>query len=843
MHSTSFYCSNIDDFRQQTSGLDTPSLIQIYGHIPIAEAQVWADELSNSFANACRIGMASERHLCNGKICRTGVTVIFSYFQQSLIQHHGAPYLAAQAKQSGQQLLTPFVANDRLRIADSAMIVLLETEHTICDDFFDVTQEYNLSIAGGRAGYSDHKNSWVLYQDKVHQEYSVCVAIGNNDKPQLRDAFVDSVTIGRRMLVTSSEGNRLNTIDNLPALQIYKKYLANGGDISSEVIKRFALKSFENGIEINAIPLECYSDQSIQMSDQLRQGSYVKFIYFHPAQSLHKVIPHIKQLNDTSPESILVFNCLGREQFELENPQDKLALLNQVSPISGPYCFGEFFTNEYGTQVLQYALTYVALAEQCSSNNRLPKTLQLPSESLSLTPLFNLLNNSFRDMDQEADQLPLGYENKAKSDWLHDLQTGLLNRFSLLRQLHGPDKVAHLAVIRIRNFRLINEQYGYSAADNLLVQMANYLDGFLTTNSIGIEFTCYRLSANEVAISINSNIAPRKVVRLFRDICEDIESQEFQASNRVEDLLVVSLSVGIASTFGQKGESICKHKHLLIKASEARRYGQINNHSIYWNGDLPPKDNLDQNLGWIKTVRQALELKQVVPYFQPCYDSQTGKEIGAEALMRVCIDDKVITPFHFLDLIKQTQLYPKITQAILAHCEQILQSYPNARIAINLSVLDFKHYATMRVLRKFFRYNQVKDRLTLEITETESIQDYEWISPILQEFRDAGALLAIDDFGAGYSNLEKLIALQPDILKLDGSIIKTIDQDEKLHKLVHNINNLAHSLGIKTQAEFVHNKAVMDILVDMKVDYLQGYYLSEPISAQDWRQSLSTQSN
>ena len=137
-------------------------------------------------------------------------------------------------------------------------------------------------------------------------------------------------------------------------------------------------------------------------------------------------------------------------------------------------------------------------------------------------------------------------------------------------------------------------------------------------------------------------------------------------------------------------------------------------------------------------------------------------------------------------------------------------------------------------MRHFFRDEQFKGRVTLEITESESIQDYDWISPLITEFRQAGALLAIDDFGAGYSNLEKLIALDPDILKLDGCIIKTIDTDEKLQKLVKHINNLAHSLGIKTQAEFVHNEAVYTKLVEMGVDYLQGYHLSKPIDEATW---------
>jgi EAL domain-containing protein (putative c-di-GMP-specific phosphodiesterase class I) len=290
----------------------------------------------------------------------------------------------------------------------------------------------------------------------------------------------------------------------------------------------------------------------------------------------------------------------------------------------------------------------------------------------------------------------------------------------------------------------------------------------------------------------------------------------------------------MASAFDQKGLPLCEQSHLLIKASESRRFAQINNQPIFWSGNLPTSVTTEENLDWIFQIRKALENDDVLAYFQPYYDSETGAEVGAEALLRARIGGKIVSPALFLDLIKQTQLYAKITLSMLAKCERILNTYPHVRVALNLSVLDFKHYATLKALREFFKRNQVNGRLTLEITESESIQDYEWISPIINEFREAGALLAIDDFGAGYSNLEKLIALNPDILKLDGCIIKTIDTDEKLRKLVQHINNLAHSLGIKTQAEFVHNEAVKQQLMALKVDYLQGFHLSEPLSESEW---------
>lgn len=833
MHSICIHCSSVDSLIEEIAHLAPPALVQMYGTLTISQAQAWADQLSQAFPDACRIGMASERHICNGSIKHSGVTLIFSYLDSSQLVHHISPYLPQQASQSGEALFAPFIELEGSQYA-SAYLVLLDTTHDIRDDFFDVSRDYHLSISGGRAGYSDHENSWLLYQDNLYQEHALCVGIVNPRITLHRDAYVDNITIGRRMLVTSSEGNVLKQIDHLPTQQIYQRYLSNGEHISLSLLNRFALKTVNNGIEINAVPMDWADNGALLMSEPLPEGAHVQFLYFHPEQALHSAVPKIQRLNETAPESIFIFNCMGRNDYKGEEATNKLALLNQIQPVHGTYCFGEFFSTQYGARCLQHALTYITLNELEEPLHPSKNVIRLPDSSDSLVPMFNLINNTFQDIDQERKSLGMLTEEQLQQDWLYDLQTGLLNRFSLIRNLTNHDDTEHLAVIRIRNFRLINQQYGYSAADNLLAQLAQYLKYFLGINSVGVNFTCYRLSANEVAVAINSAISSRRVIRLFRSIAEDIENQEFLASEKVEHLLSLSLSVGLASKLDFDGQSICSSDHLLIKASEARRYAQLNSQPIFWSGDLPSSISREENLDWIQKIRKAFDHNGIFAHFQPYYDSKTGKQVGAEALLRARIDGEIVSPFMFLELIKQTQLYPKITRTMLAQCQRILATHPKAHIALNLSVLDFKHQDTLRALRHFFRSNDVRGRITLEITESESIQDYDWISPLISEFRQAGALLAIDDFGAGYSNLEKLIALDPDILKLDGCIIKTIETDEKLQKLVRHINNLAHSLGIKTQAEFVHNEAVLQMLVDMEVDYLQGFHLSKPLDEDTW---------
>jgi len=119
--------------------------------------------------------------------------------------------------------------------------------------------------------------------------------------------------------------------------------------------------------------------------------------------------------------------------------------------------------------------------------------------------------------------------------------------------------------------------------------------------------------------------------------------------------------------------------------------------------------------------------------------------------------------------------------------------------------------------------------ITFEILESESITDYEKVISFINIVRKLGSKIAIDDFGSGYSNFSYLLRLKPDYIKIDGSLVKNIHKDKNSYLITKTINDFAHSLGMKTVAEFVHCEEVFKLLQDMGVDEYQGFYFSEPL--------------
>ena len=150
--------------------------------------------------------------------------------------------------------------------------------------------------------------------------------------------------------------------------------------------------------------------------------------------------------------------------------------------------------------------------------------------------------------------------------------------------------------------------------------------------------------------------------------------------------------------------------------------------------------------------------------------------------------------------------------------------------SINLSYEDIYNKTLINIIKENLeRFKKIGSRLIIEILETESIEDLEIMQKFVAEVRKYGVRIAIDDFGTGHSNFSNIIAIEPDYIKIDGSFIKNIHNDAKAYTIVKGIITASKELNIKTIAEFVHNKEVFDVLVELGIDEFQGYYFSEPL--------------
>ena len=150
------------------------------------------------------------------------------------------------------------------------------------------------------------------------------------------------------------------------------------------------------------------------------------------------------------------------------------------------------------------------------------------------------------------------------------------------------------------------------------------------------------------------------------------------------------------------------------------------------------------------------------------------------------------------------------------------------KISINFLPNDFLNQSIMDTFMTLVSKFDSPQKIIVEITEQESIEDFERFAKIVKKLRKIGVLIAIDDFGSGYANYAHILRIKPDYLKIDGSLIKNILTDKESKVLVNSIIHFARDLNIKTVAEYVENEEIFEMLKKYGVDEFQGYYFGRP---------------
>ncbi|WP_338033029.1 EAL domain-containing protein [Hydrogenivirga caldilitoris] len=226
-------------------------------------------------------------------------------------------------------------------------------------------------------------------------------------------------------------------------------------------------------------------------------------------------------------------------------------------------------------------------------------------------------------------------------------------------------------------------------------------------------------------------------------------------------------------------------------------------------------------------VREAIEMGRVLCYYQPVINLRTREISHYEALARIRNHKgDIVSPAYFLEDIKGTFIYTRFVKEIIRINVELLSKNKDIEVSINLIPTDITDETVLSELEAIDR--KLRKRMLLEITEVEGIPSFEHMKNSVSRLRKLGYRICIDDFGAGYSNLINITQMRVDYLKIDGSIIKDITKNMTSRLLTKTITSFCKEVGIKVVAEYVENEAILKTLIELGVDYGQGYYFSEP---------------
>lgn len=396
--------------------------------------------------------------------------------------------------------------------------------------------------------------------------------------------------------------------------------------------------------------------------------------------------------------------------------------------------------------------------------------------------------------------------------------TGLKNRAALNSELNSK-KSYSLILSNIKDFSLLNELYGFEIGSKVLVQVGKSFEEFSSKHG----FYTFRTASDEyVLLKEEENFDASKYDDLIVEMQKEINSIEIRIDG-IDDAITIEIYSGLAHD----------HAHSLEDAQMALKMArEMSMPYLAYTEKLDTKKRSEKIIQVKRTIRFALEHKNVIPFFQPICNKD-GVVIKYEALVRILEFDEgkinVIPPSEFLDISMESGLYIEIAEEML---KQSLKEFSkrDEKISLNFLPKDFFNVHIMDLLLDYIKkYNSPKN-IVIEITEQDNIEDFDRLIKVIDMLRDLGVSIAIDDFGSGYANYSHILLIKPDYLKIDGSLVKNILVDNDSRILVKNIINFCKDLGITTVAEYVENEEIFKLLKEFDVDEYQGYYFGRPVN-------------
>ncbi|MEP9006072.1 putative bifunctional diguanylate cyclase/phosphodiesterase [Enterobacter bugandensis] len=413
-----------------------------------------------------------------------------------------------------------------------------------------------------------------------------------------------------------------------------------------------------------------------------------------------------------------------------------------------------------------------------------------------------------------------------------DALTGLANRQQMdIRMqdcLHSAllsNKQFAVIFLNVDRFRRVNDTWGHSVGDELLITIAQRITSLLTR-----EMTLARLGGDAFILLV-PECDEEKLTTLLTTLLADMR----RPLSLCGHTLSTTLSAGV-SLYPQDGETLHELKFKADAALHRVKQDGRNGWAFYrpeMSTAVPAQP------GFLQELYQALESDRFELWYQPTWHAKDKTIHGFEALLRWRHPEQgVLLPGLFLPTLEQTGLIiPVGNWAIEAACRQLHfwteQGFSQWTLSLNLSPIQFEQPDIFHIVSSMLnKYNLSPSRLILEVTESTALKNLDRSIELLNAFNHAGITVSIDDFGTGYSNLLMLSVLPAKELKIDKSFVSSMLGNEKSRKLVETIINIARTMEMTVVAEGIETDEQQAILTSLGCDYLQGYLFSRPLPAE-----------
>lgn len=677
-----------------------------------------------------------------------------------------------------------------------------------------------ITLGGIAANSQGSGKAYVFDEKNIYDRGVVCASLNNKELFVYTDYNFNWVPIGKDHIVTKAEKNIIKEIDYRPAKEFYQKYIGLE-EIEDKMLNtvEFPIMVKRNGMYLSR-PISGFNEKGELklLSSQIRTGEKIRLGYGNVNHILECSESIFQKIKHVPIESIFIYSCINRK-FLLKSMIDaEIKYLNKDISISGFFTYGEFNHVNHKNMLYTETMVLVGISENEHSRITVDETYLEDFKKLSMnenTALYNLIKTTGDELDELNKSLEKRVEEKIQEirrQYYTDFLTGLYNRNKLNEDINEME-IYKLALIDINSFAEINDFYGVEAGDLILCEIAKVIEYF--SKEKGVYF--YRIYSDVYAVTCKEETSTEEFINILSEIQSIINEQCFFYKRH---RIYIGTTIGVAIDDNQ----------IMEKADMALNYGKRHkkNFQIY-DDNLFEREKYERNLIWSKKISDAIKDDRIVPFFQPIYNNKTGNIEKYEALIRMIDEDNsIISPYKFLDASIKSRLYSELTKIMINKTFKVFE-HREYEFSINLLLDDIQNEEIRELIFEKLRNFKKPKNVVFEIVESQGIDKFKLVKDFIDDIHSFGAKIAIDDFGTGYSNFKYLVELNVDFIKIDGSIIKNIYKDRASEVVAETVVDFSTKLGIRTIAEFVHNKEVYDKVKNLNIDFSQGYYISQPV--------------
>lgn len=386
------------------------------------------------------------------------------------------------------------------------------------------------------------------------------------------------------------------------------------------------------------------------------------------------------------------------------------------------------------------------------------------------------------------------------------------------RNLKDPVGIC-LALIDIDDFSDINDAFGHHFGDQVLQAVVARL-----SESLGLNTSMARVAADAFGL-----MGPEEIVN--GDAITGVFFEPFEVDG---ERLQLSATTGLVrlSESSSVGSELLLDAQIALKRAKQQHRGSSQYFSPAMGTDARERFKL------LKGLRAGFEDNRLFVVYQPQVDMESGRALGAEALLRWRTEEgKFVPPDQFIPLAEQSGLIVSIGEFVLrTACHQLKrleeQGWTDFRMCVNISLAQFRHAGFIETLNAALRDTEVNpNNLELEITESMAMEDADLVMGLLASIKRTGATVAIDDFGTGFSSLSQLRQLEVDRLKIDRAFVREAQVSSAGSTIAQMVINLGRSLGLRVIAEGIETEEQRQQLLALGCLEGQGYLFARPVPA------------